>query len=87
MSSHGTNSPTWRSHYYTLEVSVAKWGCWELTVTSTRNGSCWEWTATLPNWEDEAGKQYQGASISGCERTKEEAKKAAENKAAHTLLG
>lgn len=87
MSLQHTNGLTWRSHYYILEVEVARWGLWELTITSTRNDSCWEWTATFPNWEDETGKHYQGASFSGRKRTKKEAKMAAENKAAHTLLG
>ena len=87
MSSQGANCPIWRSHYYTLQVEVAKLGRWELTVTSTQNGSCWEWTAVSPDWKDDAGKQYQGASFAGCEQTKREAKRAAETKATHTLLG
>ena len=87
MSSRGGNCPIWRSRYYTMEVEVAKLGRWELTVASTPNGSYWEWTATFPDWEDDAGKQYQGASFAGSEQTKREAKKAAEIKATHTLLG
>ena len=80
-----TYGPAW--HASRLAAESAKFGHWELAVTPIQSGTCWEWTATLPDWEDETGKQYQGASFKGRTSTKADAKKEAQNKAARTLLG
>ena len=80
-----TYGPGW--HASQLAAESEKFGHWELVVTPIQNGSCWEWTATFPDREDETGKQYQGASFKGRASTKEAAKKEAHDKAARTLLG
>lgn len=77
--------PVWHTPYTAAER--AKFGHWELAVQPTEDGNSWEWTATLPDWEDDDGKQYQGASFKGRSPTKDDAKAAAKQKASTTLLG
>ncbi len=60
---------------------------WELSVVPAHDGSYWEWTASLPDREDQNGRLFTGASFRGEALTKEEAKCKAEYKARHTLLG
>ena len=62
-------------------------GLWELSVVPVHDGSRWVWTATIPDREDENGKQFTGASFRGQALTKEDAKCEARYTAEHTLLG
>lgn len=77
--------PVWYTAHTTAER--AKFGHWELAIQPTEDGNSWEWTATLPDWEDDNGKQYQGASFKGRSPTKDDAKADAKQKASTTLLG
>ncbi|MCY3693577.1 MAG: hypothetical protein OXI54_13970 [Chloroflexota bacterium] len=79
-----TDDPVWHTPY--LAAERAQFGHWELVVQPTENGNSWEWTATLPDWEGEDGKQFQGASFNGRSLTKEDAKEAARKKASTALL-
>ena len=78
-------SPTW--HSPPLSPESAMFGHWELSVIPVQNGSYWEWTATLPDWEDETGKLFKGASFKGRALTKEDAKQEAVYQAKHALVG
>ena len=75
----------WYTPYAAAEQ--AKFGHWELAVQPTEDGNSWEWTATIPDWEDDDGKQHQGASFKGRSPTKDGAKEEAKQKASSTLLG
>ena len=83
--SSDTTNPMW--HPSPLSAESAKFGDWELSVIPIQNGIYWEWIATLPDREDENGKQFQGASFEGISQTKDDAKAAAKTKASITLLG
>ncbi len=84
-SPQSTGDPVWHTPY--LATERAQFGHWELAVQPTENGDFWAWTATLPDWESEDGKRFQGASFNGWSPTKEDAKEAARKKASTTLLG